>query len=116
LRRGTPEDSFKSVLSRERLKALAHDYLEREPASRIREPTPERVMEKGRAESLTQRLERERLNVDRSIHELTAELAGVRALQAAHGELAGGLERPAASPSAGEKRLSTAERLRMKVD
>jgi Ti-type conjugative transfer relaxase TraA len=105
LRRGTPEDSFKSVLSRERLKALAHDYLEREPASLTREPTRERVMEGSRAaEPLTARLERERLDVDRSIHELSAELAGIRALQAA------------ASPSAGGKKLTAAERLRMNVN
>src|SRR5487761_21748 len=31
LRRGTVEEGFKATLSRERLKALAHDYLEREP-------------------------------------------------------------------------------------
>jgi ATP-dependent exoDNAse (exonuclease V) alpha subunit len=123
LRRGGVEESFKGTLSRERLKALAHDYLEREPASLIREPTRERVMEGSQAtESLNARLERERLAVDRSIHELSAELAGVRALQAASalraasGERARGLEHLAASPPAGEKKLSAAERLRMKVN
>jgi ATP-dependent exoDNAse (exonuclease V) alpha subunit len=123
LRRGGVEESFKGTLSRERLKALAHDYLEREPASLIREPTRERVMEGSQAaESLNARLERERLAVDRSIHELSAELAGVRALQAASalraasGERARGLEGLAASPSAGEKKLTAAERLRMKVN
>ncbi len=116
LRRGGMEESFKGTLSRERLKALAHDYL-------IREPVRERVMEEGRAaESLAARLERESLDVDRSIHELTAELAGVRALraaqalQAASGEPARGLEHLAATPAAGEKKLSAAERLRMKVN
>ena len=110
LRRGTVEEGFKAILSRERLKGLAHDYLEREPASIIRESTRERVLEEGRAaESLAARLERERLDVDRSILELSAELAGVRR------ELAGGLERLPASPAAGEKKLTAAERLRMKV-
>ena len=111
LRRGTVEEGFKAILSRERLKALAHDYLEREPASAIHEPVRERVLEEGRAtESLAARLERERLDVDRSILELSAELAGVRR------ELAQGLERLVASPAAGEKKLTAAERLRMKVD
>lgn len=123
LRRGGVEESFKGTLSRERLKALAHDYLEREPASRIQEPTRERVMEEGRAtNSMAARLERERLDVDHSIHELTAELAGVRALraaqalQAASGGPARGLGPLAATPSAGEKKLSAAERLRMKIN
>jgi hypothetical protein len=71
----------------------------------------DRVLEEGRvAESMTARLERERLDVDRSILELSAELAGIRR------ELAGDLEHLPASPAAGEKKLTAAERLRMKVD
>jgi Ti-type conjugative transfer relaxase TraA len=110
LRRGTVEETFRATLSRERLKALAHDYLEREPANVVREADQERVLEEaGAAGSLTARLERERLKVDRSILELSAELAAVRR------ERDRGLGRSAGSP-AGQKNLTAAERLRMKVN
>ena len=106
-RRGTVEESFRATLSRERLKALAHDYLEREPANLVREAARERVSEEHRAaESLASRLERERRDLDRSILELSAELVAVRR------ERDRGLGRSAGSP-AGQKALTAAERLQL---
>lgn len=108
-RRGTVEESFRATLSRERLKALAHDYLEREPANVVREADRERVREEHRAaESLTARLERERLELDRSILELSAELAGL------HRDRGRGARHSAGS-QVGQTTATAAERLRMKV-
>ena len=108
-RRGTVEESFRATLSRERLKALAHDYLEREPANVIRDADRERVHEEYRAaESLTARLERERLELDRSILELSAELAGL------HRDRGRGARHSAGS-QVGQTTTTAAERLRMKV-
>jgi len=109
LRRGTTEDNFKSVLSRERLKALAHDYLEREPANVLQDAVRERMHEEGRSGSLAARLERERLDLDRSILELSAQLAGL------HRELGRDVGHLAASPP-GPKTLTAAERLQLRSE
>ncbi len=109
-RRGTVEERFRATLSRERLKALAHDYLEREPMSQIHEPVRERTLEeRPAAESLAARLERERLGLDRSILELSAQLAAL------HRECGRGSGHSAGS-RVGERTLTAAERLRTKVD
>ena len=109
-RRGTVEESFRATLSRERLKALAHDYLEREPMSLIHEPVRERTLEEGpAAESLAARLERERLGLDRSILEISAQLAAL------HRER-GRSRRHSAGSRVGEKIVTAAERLRTKVN
>jgi Ti-type conjugative transfer relaxase TraA len=108
-RGGTVEESFRASLSRERLKALAHDYLEREPANVVREAARERVPEEDRAAgSLAARLERERLELDRAILELSAELAGL------HRDRGRGARHSAGS-QVGQTTPTAAERLRMKV-